>query len=632
MRHRQLVGVAVTAVAMIAVVATRGARAQEESLADAVRRDDAAAVRALLEAETDPNARDDAGATALMWAAAVGSPDVLRVLLDRGADVNAATGAGATALMWATGDAGKVRVLIDRGATVGAVTRDGTTALVTAARRGNLEAMRVLLAAGADPGASARESAELLRIVHSDHPETRPILAEAGLELSDLAESGPPNLAAYPASNPAVMAALLDMGADPNPRGRFPLVGTAAFQGHLDTVRLLIDRGANLQTTGQHAVTPLMMAAAAPRPDPAIVELLIERGADLEARDEAGRTALDWAMLHGETPAVRVLRNAGAPGQPPPPPPAPRSRPRTVREAVAAGIERLQPLSPVSYEHTTCISCHHQTLPLTAMTLAKTRGAEVDEQVLAHPIRAIHDVWAGRRESLMLARNRDGGGANELTYGLLALAEAGVAPDGVTDVAVVNLLATQNPDGSWVFLDTRPPQTDNSPVSFTAMAIRVLDVYGPPGLRDAVETSRGRALAYLRTTSPATTQDEAFRLLGLVWARVAEEEAVAQVQRLLALQRGDGGWGQLPTMAPDAYATGQALYALRAGGMPASDMAYQRGVAFLLRTQLDDGSWFVRSRAFGFQPYFETGFPHGADQFISASATSWAVIALSHAL
>lgn len=62
--------------------------------------------------------------------------------------------------------------------------------------------------------------------------------------------------------------------------------------------------------------------------------------------------------------------------------------------------------------------------------------------------------------------------------------------------------------------------------------------------------------------------------------------------------------------------------------MPAADAAYQRGVAYLLRNQLDDGTWFVRSRAFGFQRYFETGFPHGSDQFISASATAWAVIAL----
>jgi hypothetical protein len=57
-------------------------------------------------------------------------------------------------------------------------------------------------------------------------------------------------------------------------------------------------------------------------------------------------------------------------------------------------------------------------------------------------------------------------------------------------------------------------------------------------------------------------------------------------------------------------------------------LAYRRGVAYLMNTQCPDGSWHVRSRAFGFQPYFESGFPHGDDQWISMAATAWAAIAL----
>ena len=85
-------------------------------------------------------------------------------------------------------------------------------------------------------------------------------------------------------------------------------------------------------------------------------------------------------------------------------------------------------------------------------------------------------------------------------------------------------------------------------------------------------------------------------------------------------------------MASDAYATGQALYALHVSGTSPESGVYEKGVAYLLRTQLEDGTWFVRSRAFGFQPYFESGFPHGTDQFISASATAWAAIALAYVL
>ena len=102
--------------------------------------------------------------------------------------------------------------------------------------------------------------------------------------------------------------------------------------------------------------------------------------------------------------------------------------------------------------------------------------------------------------------------------------------------------------------------------------------------------------------------------------------------KLMAEQRSDGGWAQLPTLTSDAYATGQALVALKTtGALKAGDAAYRRGVQFLLKTQMEDGSWYVRSRSIPFQPYFESDFPYGADQFISAAATNWASMALVHA-
>src|ERR1700688_2066058 len=83
-------------------------------------------------------------------------------------------------------------------------------------------------------------------------------------------------------------------------------------------------------------------------------------------------------------------------------------------------------------------------------------------------------------------------------------------------------------------------------------------------------------------------------------------------------------------MGSDAYATGEALYALNAAGrMPASDPVYVKGVKYLLNTQAADGSWHVKSRSIWLQPYFESGFPYGHDQWISAAGTSWATMALS---
>jgi squalene cyclase len=82
-------------------------------------------------------------------------------------------------------------------------------------------------------------------------------------------------------------------------------------------------------------------------------------------------------------------------------------------------------------------------------------------------------------------------------------------------------------------------------------------------------------------------------------------------------------------MPSDAYETGLSLWALASTNTAAVDtLAYRRGVDYLMRTQEKDGSWHVRSRAFGFQPYFESGFPHGHDQWISMAATAWSAMAL----
>jgi hypothetical protein len=97
----------------------------------------------------------------------------------------------------------------------------------------------------------------------------------------------------------------------------------------------------------------------------------------------------------------------------------------------------------------------------------------------------------------------------------------------------------------------------------------------------------------------------------------------------MAEQRSDGGWAQLPTLTSDAYATGQALVALnQVGSISTTSTAYRNGIKFLLKTQFDDGSWLVVSRARGTQPYLESAFPHGTNQFISAAGTAWATSAL----
>ena len=85
-------------------------------------------------------------------------------------------------------------------------------------------------------------------------------------------------------------------------------------------------------------------------------------------------------------------------------------------------------------------------------------------------------------------------------------------------------------------------------------------------------------------------------------------------------------------MQSTPYATGTSLVALQLAGLPVSNPAYRRGVDFLLATQQEDGSWFTKTQALGFQPYFDGSFPHSYDQWISAAGTSWAAMALTLAL
>ncbi|HEY3161173.1 MAG TPA: hypothetical protein VGJ78_19545, partial [Vicinamibacterales bacterium] len=84
--------------------------------------------------------------------------------------------------------------------------------------------------------------------------------------------------------------------------------------------------------------------------------------------------------------------------------------------------------------------------------------------------------------------------------------------------------------------------------------------------------------------------------------------------------------------APDAYATGLSLFAMCVAGVPPTDAAYRRGVAFLLGTQYQDGTWLVKTHSFPVQRYFESGFPFGRHQWISTAGTSWASLAIAQTL
>jgi hypothetical protein len=149
-----------------------------------------------------------------------------------------------------------------------------------------------------------------------------------------------------------------------------------------------------------------------------------------------------------------------------------------------------------------------------------------------------------------------------------------------------------------------------------------------------VRAVTGKARTWLRALQTDQQQELVFQLLGLHWTGGTAADLKRVADRLLALQQPDGGWAQLPTLSSDAYATGQALYALAESGVVRTDAdIFQRGVRWLLSHQDETGAWIVQTRAFPIQPFFTADFPpYDENQFISATATNWAMLALLEAL
>jgi len=258
------------------------------------------------------------------------------------------------------------------------------------------------------------------------------------------------------------------------------------------------------------------------------------------------------------------------------------------------------------------------------VAMAQRRGFAVDEEAAQRELKTMTAGNRGQRDQLMM-----GTGIPEIdAYVLLALHEARQPASAVTDASVHQIAFRQEPDGHWRVDDYRPPQ-EYSDISGTTLAARALQLYAAPGRAAEMKERVGRARAWLLAAKAEGTEELAMRLLGLGWTKAPSRAVSDAAAKLIAEQRPDGGWSQLSGMDPDAYATGLALYALHlGGGVAVSHAAYQRGVRHLLDTQRPDGSWFVQTRSYPFQPYFESGFPYGHSQWISAAGSSWAMISL----
>ena len=304
-----------------------------------------------------------------------------------------------------------------------------------------------------------------------------------------------------------------------------------------------------------------------------------------------------------------------------------------IRPAIEKSIILLQNTGKAWFAQQSCTSCHHSILPAIALMTARRHGIAIDESLARDHFR---QAFRYLTDLDFLAQGIELEGLRPAAYALWGAHEAGL-PQNQASAALARVLASQQTsDGHWRSLDVRPPQS-GSLFSNTALYVQAINWYYGTKLDSKTRERISRARRWFETNVPASTEDWAFRLIGAKASGVPILVRKKWGRQLITLQAPDGGWSQITSKSSDAYATGEVLVALIQGaGIPIVDPAIQKGLEYLIKTQLADGSWLVQSRIHDdaplSPPYFESGFPHGKNQFTSSSGTSWAVFALSLAL
>ena len=621
----------------------------DQAFHQAIRHDDLTALRALIVAR-GANSGTVSGLTPLMMAVAFGTSEAARLLVDAGANVNPSPGPGLTPLHLAWRDPDTARLLLDRGANVHAKSTNGRTPLVvTAFAEGTVGVAALLIEKGADVNAGDNNGlTPLVAAAAAGNTAVARLLLEHGADVNANASSGV--LASTPlmgaAMNGDAELARLLLARKPHLEARSPdnngIVknGPVAFGqvtalhlavagGNSDVVRMLLEAGAPVDARDVRGMTPLTWSVATDRADPRIVRLLLDKGAMPGVASSGGETTLDWARKYNNPAVLRELKLDAVATATAAVSLQPRSvrADRTPRKAVERSMTLLREGSSGVMVAGGCVACHAQPMSVAATELAARRGWQVgpSDEALAQASTAIN----GAVQNHLMAVE---GGAfpDAHLYNALALAVAKVPANLATDVLVYYLAAKQRAAGNWHGQGTRPPIQDGD-FSHTAMAIRALVTYGTPTRRSEVVARINRAAEWLAAQAPRSTEDRAMQLLGLSWAGAHAPAREQGLPQLLGLQHPDGGWGQTPYLESDAYATGQVLYVLGELGLPRSNAAVQRGVAFLVGSQREDGTWHVKSRAMKIQPYFQSGFPYDHDQWISQSGTAWAAMGLATA-
>jgi ankyrin repeat protein len=284
-----------------AVMAAGGNR---PALVDAARNGDRETLSALLRKGADVNAAEGDGSTALLWASYRDDLDSAGLLISAGTNVNACNDVGATPL-WAASQNGSeamVRRLLDAGANPNLALLAGETPLMVAARSGYPGVVEQLLNKDAKVSArGSRGQTALMWAVAQKHPEVVKLLLEHGADVNARSEVWSEMMAVPPHGYLPYNRQI--------PHGGDTALMFAARVGDLESARLLVAAGANVDDADAWGVTATVLAGHSGFRD--LVEFLLKNGADPNAAS-AGFTALHEAIMRRDEAMVSALLDSGA--------------------------------------------------------------------------------------------------------------------------------------------------------------------------------------------------------------------------------------------------------------------------------------------------------------------------------
>lgn len=244
------------------------------------------ACKVLLEAGAEVDVKNSDGDTALFRAATRGFPNIIEQLLKKNAYVNMKNSTGWTALHAAIQSPSSFAVtnlLLDAKADANVKNDYGSTPVVLAAQTGRTNVIRLLLKAGADPKVTNRSgSTSLHRAAAAGHLDTVKVLVEEGkADCNGAKDDG---------STPLYMAALY---------------------GHTSTVKYLIGITKNIDSQGPESASPLAAASMVEEANKdgylSTAKLLISKGADVNSYGGYFHSALQTAIHFGSLEMVQLL-------------------------------------------------------------------------------------------------------------------------------------------------------------------------------------------------------------------------------------------------------------------------------------------------------------------------------------